>query len=65
MPTVEDTQQFTDRAHENRLHISFDDAAAIGNCAEAIDAACSAIREIDITDLEPAAIFVPTPSVRE
>ena len=55
-------RHFAGQARENRLHISVDDAAALGSFAAAVDAAYSTIREIDATGFEPAAILVPTPS---
>lgn len=62
MTPADDARQFAERAHENRLQISADDAAAIGAFAAAVEAAYSTIREIDAAGFEPAAIFVPTTS---
>jgi hypothetical protein len=62
MATSNDAQQFNERAQENRLYISMNDAAEIGGFAEAVAAAISTIRGIDTTGFEAAANFVPTPS---
>lgn len=59
-----DPQEFVERAHENRLEISIEDAAALGSFAADVASTYSAIREIDTAGFEPAAIFVPTPSKR-
>jgi hypothetical protein len=60
-----DPQKFVDRAKENRLEISLADAEALIGFSPDVDRTYAAIREIDTTGFEPAAIFVPTPSKRE
>ncbi len=62
MTPTNDAQQFAERAHENRLQISVDDATVIDGLRAAVEAAFSTIREIDTAGFEPAAIFVPTAS---
>lgn len=65
MTPSNDPGQFAERAHENRLQISVDDAAALEGFRAAVEAAISTVREIDTAGFEPAAIFVPTGSKRE
>jgi len=60
-----DPQEFSERAQETGLEISVEDATELGSFSEAVEATYAAIREIDTTGFEPAAIFVPTPSKRE
>ena len=64
-PKSTDPQKFVDRAKENRLEISLDDAEDLGEFLASVDTTYAAIREIDTTGFEPAAIFVPTASKRE
>lgn len=65
MTPLDNPQEFVDRAKENRLEISVADAADLGVFAENVASTYEAIREIDTTGFEPAAIFVPAPSKRE
>ncbi|MDG0867392.1 hypothetical protein [Candidatus Lucifugimonas marina] len=65
MPIPNNPQEFVDRAKENNLSITAEDAAGLGVFADNVSSTYEAIREIDTTGFEPAAIFVPTPSKRE
>ncbi len=62
MTPTNDAQQFADRADENRLQISADDATVIDGLGAVMEEAYLTIREIDTAGFEPAAIFVPTAS---
>ncbi|TDI90140.1 MAG: hypothetical protein E2O75_06470 [Chloroflexi bacterium] len=62
MTPANDARQFAERAHENRLQISVDDAAAIDDFNAAAEAAFPTVREIDAPGFEQAAILIPTPS---
>ena len=65
MPPENNTQKFVERARENRLEISIEHAEAVDVMMPDTEAGYAAIREIDTTGFEPAAIFVPTASKRE
>jgi hypothetical protein len=58
-------KNFSEHAEKNRLTISVKDAGEIGGYGTVVTAAYSAIRKRDISDFEPAAVFVPTPSHNE
>jgi uncharacterized membrane protein len=58
-------RKFIERARENRLEISIEHAEEVDVMLSDTEAGYAAIREIDTTGFEPAAIFVPTPSKRE
>jgi hypothetical protein len=60
-----DAKIFVERAREKRLVISIKDAKETGTMMPETEAGYAAIREIDTTGFEPAAIFVPAPSKRE
>ncbi|MCH7969703.1 MAG: hypothetical protein IH960_01505 [Chloroflexi bacterium] len=55
MTPANDAQQLDERAHENRLQISVDDAAAIDGFNAAAEAAFPTVREIDAPGFEQAA----------
>lgn len=65
MNPFDDPQHFSDRAQELQLEISSEDARNIGGVGADVARTYAAIREIDTTGFEPAAIFVPTPSKRK
>ena len=65
LPKSTDPQKFVDRAKENRLEISLTDAEDLGEFRTSVDSTYAAIREIETSGFEPAAIFVPTASKRE
>jgi len=65
MNPSDNPQHFYDRAQEHQLVISTEDAANIGEVGSSVTSTYAAIREIDTTGFEPAAIFVPTPSKRK
>ena len=62
---MSNAEKFVERARENRLEISIEHAEETGVMMPDTEAGYAAIREIDTTGFEPAAIFVPTPSKRE
>lgn len=65
MNPSDNLQHFYDHAQEHLLVISTEDAANIGEVGSSVTSTYAAIREIDTTGFEPAAIFVPTPSKRK
>ena len=65
MNPFDDPQHFSDRAQEHQLEISAEDARNIGSVGADVARTYAAIRQIDTTGFEPAAIFVPTPSKRK
>ncbi|MBT3994489.1 MAG: hypothetical protein HOF01_01710 [Chloroflexi bacterium] len=65
MKPSDNPQHFSDRAQEHQLVISAEDAANIGEVGASVASTYAAIRQIDTTGFEPAAIFVPTPSKRK
>ena len=64
MEPSRDPKLFVERALENRLRISPEQAVEAESFEQMFKAAYSTIREIDTDGFEPAAIFVPTPSRR-
>jgi hypothetical protein len=65
MPSTSNSQQFSDQARDNRLEISAQDAEIVAGMVADTEDIYAAIREIDTSGFEPAAIFVPTPRKRE
>ncbi len=65
MNPFDNPQHFSDRAQELQLEISSEDSRNIGGVGADVARTYAAIREIDTTGFEPAAIFVPTPSKRK
>ena len=65
MNPLDDPHHFSDRAQEHQLEISEEGARNIGSVGADVARTYAAIRQIDTTGFEPAAIFVPTPSKRK